>query len=101
MAVDQHFAGAALAYAALHRALAVLQAVMVDRESGLVKGGGDGLAFLAGDLLALIDKFVEILLGDLQNRVGSYFVHKGVLLANLNKVIKNKLTFVQSESKFL
>ena len=26
-----------------HRALAVLQAVMVDRESGLVKGGGDGL----------------------------------------------------------
>jgi hypothetical protein len=60
----------------------------MDRESGLVKRCGDGLAFLALDFLAFKDKFVQILLGDLQNRVGCYFVHKVFLLANLNKVMK-------------
>ena len=79
MAVDQHFAGAALADAALHGAFAVFQAVVVDREAGLVQGGGDGLAFLAGDRLSFIGKSVEILFGDVQDGVGGYLVHNGSL----------------------
>ena len=88
VAVHQHFAGTALADTALHGAFAVFQAMVVNRESGLVQRGGDGLAFLATDFLTFKDKFMEILLRDVQNRVGCYFVHKWFLLANLNKVMK-------------
>ena len=70
VAVDEHLAGAAFADAALHGALAVFQAVVVDREAGLVQGGCDGLAFLAADLLSFKYEFVEIFLGDIQDGMG-------------------------------
>ncbi len=47
VSVHQHLAGAALADSAFHGAVAVLEAVMMHGEAGLMQGGGDGLPFLA------------------------------------------------------
>jgi hypothetical protein len=99
MAVHQHFAGTALADAALHGALAVFQTVVMDRESGLVQRRGDGLAFLAADFLSFKYKFMEILFGDLQNRVGCYLVHKNVFVGKSQQSYEINRIFVQLLSK--
>ena len=65
--VNQHFARAALADAAVHAALAALQAVAVDGESCLVQGGRDGVALRSLDLLTLVFKGRDIPFGDIQN----------------------------------
>ena len=75
VAVHDHFAGTAFADAALHRTVAVFQAVVMDGEARLVQGGGDGLAPLALDLAAFVFKINEILSGNLQNRMRFYLVH--------------------------
>ena len=79
VAVHDHFARAALADAALHRAVAVLQAVVVDGESGLVQGGGDGLALLSGDGMSFKDKRMQILLRNFEDRMLRNFVHVDVV----------------------
>ena len=75
VAVHDHLAGAALADAALHRAVAVLQAVVMDGEACLVQGGGDGLSFLAGDGLSFEDERMQVLLRNAEDGMLRDFVH--------------------------
>ena len=48
---------------------------MMDWESCLMQGGRYGLALLALDLAALEFELHEILLRDLEDRMGVYLVH--------------------------
>jgi hypothetical protein len=75
LAVDQHLAGAALADAAVEASVATVERVAVDGISGLVKGGGDGLAALTFNGLAFILEFHKVFLRDVQDRVFLDFVH--------------------------
>ena len=74
-AVDQHFAGTALADAAVEASVASVKAVAVNGIAGLVKGGGDGLAPLTFHGLAFILEFHKVFLRDVQNGVFFDFIH--------------------------
>ena len=74
-AVDEHLACAALADAALEAAGATVDAVAVDRKTGLMEGGGDGVAFATLDFTAVEDKFDDIGLRDVENGVAFYSIH--------------------------
>ena len=75
LAVDEHFTGAALADAAVEASVATVERVAVDGITGLVKGGGDGLAPLTFHGLAFILEFHKVFLRDIQDRVFLNFVH--------------------------
>ena len=75
MAVYKHLAGAALANAAFHGALALFEAHVVHRETGLMQGCGYCLAFLAADGVSFVGEFVKIFPGNVQDGVRGYFVH--------------------------
>ena len=77
MAVHDHLAGAALADAALHGAVAVFQTMVMDGKSGLMQRGGDGLALLAVNGLPFELKSVQVFLRNVQNRMLRDFVHVG------------------------
>ena len=79
VAVHDHFAGAAFADAALHRAVAVFQTMVMDGKSGLMQRGGDGLAFLAVNGLPFELKCVQVFLRDVQNRMLRDLVHIGLV----------------------
>ena len=79
VAVHDHLAGAALADPALHRAVAVLQAVVMDGKARLVQGGGDGLAFLAGDGMSFEDKRMQVLLRNAEDGMLRDSVHVDVV----------------------
>jgi len=66
-AIDEHFAGAALANAAVHAALAALQTVTVDGEPRLVQGRRDGVALRGFHLLTLVLKGRDLPFGNIQN----------------------------------
>ena len=58
---------------------------------GLVQRRCNGLAFLPLDGTAFKQEFVEVLLRDVQNRVGIYLVHR-VFVVNPNKVTKKPVS---------
>ena len=66
-AIDEHFAGAALADAAVHTALTALQTVTVDGEPRLVQGRCDGVALRGFHLLTLVLKGRDLPFGNIQN----------------------------------
>ncbi len=76
-AIDQHLAGTALTDAAVEASVAAVERVAVDGITGLVKGGGYGLAALTFDGLAFILEFHKVFLRDVQDRVFFDFVHIG------------------------
>ena len=74
-AVNQHFAGTALADAAFQTAVASVKAVAVHRVSGLMQGGGDGIAFFRFYFLSFKQKFDGFLFRNLQDGVLRNFIH--------------------------
>ena len=74
-AVDEHFAGTALADAAVHAALAAFQAVAVDGETRLMQGRRDGVAFRGLHLLTLVFKGRHLPFGDVQDRMMQNRIH--------------------------
>ena len=54
--VHQHLAGAALADAAFEGTFTTVNAVAVDGETGLMQGGGNGVALVARHLLSVKGK---------------------------------------------
>ena len=75
LAIDQHLAGTAFADTAVEASVAAVERVAVDGITGLVKGGGDGLAALTFDGLAFILEFHKVFLRDVQDGVFLDFVH--------------------------
>ena len=73
--VYEHLTGTALADAAVEASVAAVERVAVDGITGLVKGGGDGLAPLTFNGLAFIFELHKVFLRDVQNGVFFDFVH--------------------------
>ena len=75
LSVDEHFAGTALADAALQAAVASRGAVAVYNESCLMKGGGYGFAFLAANSSPFKLKFHIFFFWKVKNRMIFNFIH--------------------------
>ena len=75
LAVDEHFAGAALADAALEAAWFAVDGVAVDGEACLMEGCGDGVASQTLHGLAVEQKFDNLRPGDVENRMSFDSVH--------------------------
>ena len=73
--VNQHFAGSALADSAFQAAVTAVQTVTVDRMSGLMQGGCNGVAFCGLYFFSFKQKFDIFLFRNVQNGVRSYFIH--------------------------
>ena len=69
LSVDQHFAGTAFADAAVEASVATVETVAVNGKTGLVKGGGDGIAFRGFNFLTFILKTRHLPLGNVDNRM--------------------------------
>ena len=66
-AIDEHFAGAALADAAVHTALTALQTVAVNGEARLMEGRRDGVTLRSLHLLTLVLKGRHLPFGNIQD----------------------------------
>jgi hypothetical protein len=75
LAVDQHFTGAAFPDSALQASFAVCKAMTVNRESCLVKGGGNGESFFPGDFFPFKEEDHFFGRMDLKDRMSFDFIH--------------------------
>ena len=100
LAVNQHLAGSALAYAALQAASAAFQAMTVHGITCLMEGCGYGLALLALDWFAFIKKLDFFTVNDVNNWMLGYAIH-GIRLFFVNKVVKVLRVAAAPENLFI
>ena len=63
--INNHFACATLADTAIEAAIATINTMAVDWETGLMQGGGNGVALAPMHLLTVIDEFHYLALRDI------------------------------------